>query len=501
MSDLHTVRPPGGVDPPKVPVANTELRAGALGLTEVLVQGLAHMAPAAGIILTIQVITGFAGVVSPLAYLFAFIIILGVGVGLTQLAKHLPSAGGYYTFISRTIHPRAGFMTSWAYFLYDPLGGTINLVFMGFILETTLKSEANFTFPWWLFFILAGAFVSVVAYLGIRFSGRTLIVLAAAELSIMLTLAIFGLFQPGEGGLNLDSFVPSNATSTNGLFLGVIFSIFAFTGFESVVPLAEESRSPRSTIPKAIMSSIFIMGALYVFVSWALLIGWGTSDVPALIGSEENPVFAVAKNVWGAGWWIVVAALVNSVLAVAISCNNAATRVFYAMGRSGSLPRALGRVGDRFKTPVNAVTLQLTIMWVVGLGLGLLIGPEEEFILLGLALTLAMVLVYAAGNLGVFLLYRGQHRPDFNAALHLLIPLITSIALFYVGYKSLQELTSPASYAPWVVAGWLLLGIALLCVMRYRGQEDWLLHAGEVAQEIAIYPEDTAEHHEDDGAG
>ena len=96
-----------------VMVAKTELRAGALRLPGVLMQGLTHMAPATALLFTIQFTTSQAGLVAPLAYLIAFPIVIVLGVCLMQLAKCFPSAGGYYTYVSRTVHPRAGFLASW----------------------------------------------------------------------------------------------------------------------------------------------------------------------------------------------------------------------------------------------------------------------------------------------------------------------------------------------------------------------------------------------------
>src|SRR5438132_1253372 len=80
-------------------IRKTELREGVLKLSSVLMQGITHIAPAVGIVLTIQLITSLAGIATPLAYAIAFAIVLTLGVALTQLAKHLASAGGYYTYV------------------------------------------------------------------------------------------------------------------------------------------------------------------------------------------------------------------------------------------------------------------------------------------------------------------------------------------------------------------------------------------------------------------
>ena len=74
-------------------------------------QNVTHIAPAiAAFFFTHddrRILPGHA----PLAYLIGFIIVLALGMCLVQLAKKFPSAGGYYTYVSRTIGPRSGFLT------------------------------------------------------------------------------------------------------------------------------------------------------------------------------------------------------------------------------------------------------------------------------------------------------------------------------------------------------------------------------------------------------
>src|SRR5512141_2451839 len=110
-----------------VMVAQTELQAGALGLGSVIAQAVTHVAPAMGFLTGAAFIATYAGTGVPLAYLGAFFVCLTIALSLIQLARHLPSAGGYFTYVSRTLHPRFGFMTAWLYFLYDPTCMGINL--------------------------------------------------------------------------------------------------------------------------------------------------------------------------------------------------------------------------------------------------------------------------------------------------------------------------------------------------------------------------------------
>jgi len=470
-----------------MPEIQTELRAGALKFPEVLMQGVTHIAPAVSLILTIQVVTSVAGITAPLAFFIAFFLVSTLGISLTQLARHLPSAGGYFTYVSRTVHPRAGFLTAWLYFLYDPTSTALNLAFMGFFFESTMQGSYGWHCPWWVFFLAATVVLTLLVYRGIAVSTEMMIFLSVAEILIVIALAIACVIHPGSGGINLTSYNPSKAPSLHGLFLGVVFSIFAFTGFDAVAPLAEESHDPRRTLPRAIMGSILFMGAFFLFCAWAVLIGWGTTDVKGFITSAENPCFQIARRLWGKAWILVFIAVLNSVLAVSIACTNAATRVFFAMGRGGALPHWLAKVHPRYRTPTNAIWLQTLLTLIIGLGLGFWIGPDQEYYFLGVAITLGLVLVYGLSNYGVFRFYRGERRSEFRLFLHFVCPLASTLALVWVGVQSVVPLPpAPLRYAPMLVIGWTGAGLLLLWWMKRRGRESWLLRAGQAAHETEI---------------
>src|SRR5204863_219138 len=80
------------------------------------------------LVLGLTFIVSFVGVNAPIAYLIGGFICLGVAVVLTQLAKEFTGAGGYFLYVSRTfgslgkiVGSRCGWITTWLYFLYDPV--------------------------------------------------------------------------------------------------------------------------------------------------------------------------------------------------------------------------------------------------------------------------------------------------------------------------------------------------------------------------------------------
>ncbi len=122
------------------------------------------------------------------------------------------------------------------------------------------------------------------------------------------------------------------------------------------------------------------MAVVYVFCGWGLLVGWGTDDLPTVHRHSglrgESPV-SIGPAIMGRGWIVILLALVNSAIGVSMASTNAATRVFFAMGRSGSLPKILARVHPVHQTPAVAIAFQTFLTLAIGLGLGLAMGPSR----------------------------------------------------------------------------------------------------------------------------
>ena len=139
------------------------------------------------------------------------------------------------------------------------------------------------------------------------------------------------------------------------------------------------------------------------------------------------------------------------------------------------MPGGLAKVHPRYKTPANAIWFQTFLTLAIGLGLGFWIGPDQEFYLMGVAVTLGLVFVYSAGNLGVYRFYRTEQRSEFNPLLHLVFPLLSNVALIWVGYKSIVPLPpSPVMFAPLLVGIWLLLGIGVLLALTRSRTAGWM---------------------------
>jgi len=458
----------------------TELRENAVGLPGMLMQGIATIAPSFAILASFVFIVSWAGVVTPWAYLFGGALLSLQALSAAQLAKVFPSAGGWYTWIARALHPRAGFFAGVLFSVWLPPVGALTLSFLAkTVLEPSIKAEYGVTIPWWIWVIAGLALVIYFAYQGIVLSEKGLIITGTIEIVIMVALAVSGLASPGPGGFSFAPLNPGNFGLATNLFLGVVFSIFAFSGWESTGPLAEESKNPKRNVPIGLVGSVIILMIYFVFVTWGYLVGIGVDKVGSIPTAPAFPVATLAQRVWSGAWVFLLFALLNSAIAVSIACFNGGTRTWYGMGRSGVLPTALGKVNPRRKTPVNAIHLEVAVQ-VVAFVCVLIWGVENVFFTWANAITIGLVLMYSLANIGVVKYYLTEARDQFNPLLHVVVPVVASAAGVVVIWKSyFSPFTSsgPVYWGLLVFIAVLVITILALIYLRVRGQEDWMRKA------------------------
>src|ERR1700758_4777350 len=167
---------------PSTGTIGTGLRENAVGLPGMLMQGIATIAPSFAILASFVFIVSFAAVVTPWAYLFGGALLALQALNAAQLAKVFPSAGGWYTWIARTFHPRAGFFAGVLFSIWLPPVGALTLSLLAKdVLEPSIKAEYGVTIPWWIWVIAGLALVIFFAYQGIVLSEKALIITGSIE--------------------------------------------------------------------------------------------------------------------------------------------------------------------------------------------------------------------------------------------------------------------------------------------------------------------------------
>src|SRR5579859_1642455 len=449
-----------------------QLDRNALGLRDVVFQGITHIAPAINVVFTLPVIAAQAGATMPLSLLLSVIVCFFIANTVAQFSRYVPSSGGYYTFVSRGLGPRFGFVTTWSYLIYDIIGPAAAVGFLGFAVSGFLQSGTGINIPWWIFSVATAAIVWILTYFGIRLSTRTTAILGGIEMLIMLALGITFLTHPGAGSSASAPLNPGSSPSgLGGIIGGMVFSILALSGFEAPAPLAEETRRPSRFIYQAIFTSLLIVGIFYIFMAYASAIGWGTGNIAAF-AANSNPYYTLAQKLWGVGWWLIFFAIINSTLAVGIACTNAATRVMYTMGRAGTLPAALGRIHPRHRTPYIAVHVEQIFQIVSFLLVGIIFGASQIFGFLGTIATLAVIVLYILANFALTTFVLRERRADFSIWRHAVVPIIGTLLLLPVMFVTVWPIPAyPFNLTPYIFVALMLIGfVAMLVLLARRPQ-------------------------------
>lgn len=398
-----------------------------------------------------------------LAFAVGGLIMVLVGLTYSELVSAMPVAGGEHNYVMRAMGARWAFVCSWAI-----TGGYITIVaFEAVALPRTalyLFPELNQVRLWsvagsdvHLTWALVGAGAAVVlTALNIRGIKPASI---AQTFTVLFLLAVGALLLIG-------SFVGGSVANTTPLFEGGVSGFiavlvvvpFLFVGFDVIPQSAEEVNVPFRKIGQLVVISVSLAALWYVLVVVTAGTAMGRSE---LAGADLATADAMTA-LWGHEVFGTI--LVAGGLAGILTSWNAfligASRLMYAMGQSGMLPRFFGRLHPRYRTPTNALLF-------IG-GLSVLAPWFGEAMLVWLVDSGAPSIVIAYFLVAVAFLILRRREPRMERPFRVggrsgLGPVVgVCAALSTLGLLSLYMPGMPAALTaqPWLLFGlWWLLGL------------------------------------------
>jgi amino acid transporter len=470
--------------PTEVGAQEPGLAKGVIKLPGVLFVAIATMAPGAGAAYAISTGASFGAGALPLAVVFALVGSLLVAAAIGQLAKHISSAGGLASYVGTSMHTGAGFVVAWAYpFMYLFAMPYLALVF-GNLLATTLVPDGGggFDAVWTIGALMCLVSAFATNYLGVEIGVRFGLILGLFEIAVLVVMSVWMIVAAGDNnGLSL--FTPQHATvpgfeGMGGVIAASVYGFLAFIGFEAAAPLAEETKNPRRTVPRAVVLSCLLIGLFYVLTAYASSAYFGPEKMAEFMTyNGGNAWIGLAKTLWGGGWILLLVVLLVSSFACMNSAALAATRSMWAMGRSGSLPKSLGRVHPRWRSPSTSIMVFFGLGTVLTLVGGYTWDPVTAYAVFGTALTVAVLPIYFVTALACPVYYLRYRRDEFNVFLHLIVPVLGAALLipaFFAGagipaFSFASALNYPLSLAGPIVGAWYLIGIGVaFCLLRRR---------------------------------
>jgi amino acid transporter len=311
---------------------------------------------------------------------------------------------------------------------------------------------------------------------GVRLSLRVQLALELISVATLFLVMLVVVIKGGASGNTLAPFNPSySANGWAGIGFGLIYGFSAFAGFEAGASLGLESREPRRTIPRAILISILVSAGFYIFVTYALSIGYGVNHA-ATWASDPTPLDTITSKYLNGG----VASVID--LMVAVSAFSAgmgvlalSTRVFFGMAHHGLAPEWVSRTHPTAKTPYIAIAIASVVALVVGAVLGLAAGTSVLIGLLAAANTLAFILIYAVICIAAIWAFGRNTTVPTDLLIKVGIPVIAIVLLGFSLYASVYPPPPfPFNLAAVLVVAWGLIGVIIAFVQRRRGETPTL---------------------------
>lgn len=364
-----------------------------------------------------------------IATLFVIIMYVTFTFSYTEMACAIPKAGGAFEYANRGLGKHLGFVAG--------IAQNIEFVFAPPAIAAAIGAYLNLLYPSipLLIFAIGAYFIfTIINISGVKIAATFELIITI--LAVIELLIFAGVTLPEFEYSNLEINAMPNGVS--GIFAAIPFAIWFFLAIEGVANVAEEAINPQRSILIGFGSAIATLVILCVltFVSAVGVGGWETvvypegsnvasdSPLPLALGQIVERSHVFYKLLIGIGLLGLIASFHGIILA--------GGRAIMEFGRVGYAPKYLGNIHRKFKTPANALLVNM----LVGI-IALFTGKTAEIITIACfgALTLYIVSMLAYLQLK-------KHQPEmerpFKAPLYPLFPLtaliIASIALIAISY-------------------------------------------------------------------
>jgi amino acid transporter len=351
------------------------LKTGALGYLSNLVIGVASTAPGYSLAATLGFVTAVVAFHAPAIMLISFVPMLLIAASYYYFNKADPDCGTSFTWVTRAMGPRLGWLTGWAIVAADVvvmaalayIAGRYSFLLFG--LDNAADNLLDIS-------IVAAIWIVVMTWIcwrGIELSARIQYFLLAAEVAALLLFAVVALVKvysgdalSGGAHINADWFNPFTVPGGfGGLADGVLLGVFIYWGWDSGVCVNEESDNTSNGPGRAAVMSTVVLVLIYVVVATAAVAyagpGFNTHNADDVLSALGSPVLGSPLDK------ILIIAVLTSASASTQTTILPTARTTLSMARFGSIPKAFGRIHPRYLTPdvstivMGAVSLAWTL--------------------------------------------------------------------------------------------------------------------------------------------
>jgi amino acid transporter len=442
---------------------------------------VALMAPSMAANINPQGTAGLVGRATPLAFLLAAVAVLLIAYVFVRLCQYYRHAGSVYVFTGATLGPHAGAVAGLGlmgtYVFYALVTSSAAGIFGASFLDIIGVWNNQ---PDWAGFLVGAVALAGALFFAIVPARRAAQILLSVEgitvalivvVSAVILVKLLAGTAPGDAEFTMKVFTVPSGTDTSTLFLGIIFGLLSFAGFEAASTLGEETNHPQRDIPRAILWTAIFGGIYFTVVTAIETMGFGTDDngVAAFVasGSGQGALGELGTSYIGAwvGNLITLGASISA-FGCCLACVVGSSRLLFAISRDLVPGHPLGRTGANATPAVAAVVVTGTVA-LIGVVDAVVFGalPFDTFLWSGTIGTLILLVVYLLATAGcIKLIWIDNLMPQVRRW-EIVIPLAAVVVIGYTLYRNVlpYPTSGPPQWFPVVAFGW----IALVAVVAF----------------------------------
>lgn len=289
-----------------------------------------------------------------LVYLVMGLVTLFTALNYSELGAALPIAGGGYSFTSMTLSRPISFFTGWFFWIGNTLGCAMYAIIFSLTIREYFLPGVNVI----IIILITTLVFTAVNFRGMSEALKLITVMNLIELAILVGVAVLGITSVQAPNLK-----PLAPMGLGPFFPSMALIYISYVGFELITVASEEIKNPGKTIPRAILITLFVGIAIYVFVVFIMMGAINYKD----LAQNDVPFIYTAEKILGMwGRWIAVLATIMASLSAFSVTLGASARVLYALGRDDHFPLIFAKLHPKFRTPYVALFVCAGIVIIFG---------------------------------------------------------------------------------------------------------------------------------------
>ncbi len=331
----------------------------------------------AGIFALPATVAAKTGMFTP--WLFVIVAAMFVTIALTfaELASYFRLSGGPVLYTSTAFGPNAGFVSGWILWLGRVAGIAANMSVLALYMGAVFPAVADGIGRTVMIIVVCAA-LTAANIVGVREGVRTVAIFTVLKITPIVLLILLGIPHFGA-----EIIFPAALPSLSDTGSAALLLMYAFVGFETALVPAAETANPKRAIPRALVATMLVTGALY----WLISVVFVSVLPPADIAEGGSTLADVGRVLAGpAAALVITFTVVFSIIGNTASAMVGVPRLTYALAEHRWLPAWFGRIHPKFKTPANSVMFYGAAITIVAL--------PGSFAVLAATGSLARIIVY-----------------------------------------------------------------------------------------------------------